>query len=143
MIVDSKQRKLNIGQIVMGYLESTPQKMPLKVMLPAVIAELSNKNVKTKQFGNTLFEVIPGKDDAAYFKAFNADTGANFVDNGKLFVVYARRVLGLKNLVTQFEDPAILHIFKIISMNPPMPGMGYKTQQLKSGETRVILNLGA
>lgn len=143
MVVNSKQQKLNVSQIIMLWLKDNPQPQPDKVILPAIIAELSHANVQTKQIGNTVFETIIGQNQNAFVKAFNADTGANFVDNTKMFLVYAKRVLGLKDLVTQFSDPVIEQLIKIISMNFPMPGMKYKIQRLKSGETRIILNLGA
>jgi len=142
MITDSHVQKMNSMQIVTTFLQSNPQPHPMKVMLPAIISELSQPNVKTKQIGNTIFEVIPGKDNVAFFKAFNADTGPRFLENSKQFVVMARRIMGLKQLVTQFKDPSLERLFKIISLNPPMPGMGYQTKKLKNGEIRIILNLG-
>ena len=142
MITDSHVKKLNTMEIVTTFLQSNPQPHPMQVMLPAIISELSSPGVKTKQIGNTLFEIMPGKDGVAFFKAFNADTNPRFLENSKQFVVMARRVMGFKQLVTQFKDPSLERLFKIISLNPPMPGMGYKVQNLKSGEIRIILNLG-
>jgi hypothetical protein len=141
--VDSDKQKLNSGQIISIYLKNTKQPHPPQVMMPAILDELSHPNVKTKQIGNTLFEVIMGDGDQAFFKAFNADTGPKFVDNSKMFVVWARKVLGLKVLVTEFNDPALKQLFKVISMNPPMPGMGYKAYNTNDGGTRIVLNLGA
>lgn len=141
--VDSKKRVLNSGEIIPIFLSNTEQPHPMDVMMPAVLTELSQPNVKTKQFGNTLFEVILGDGDQAFFKAFNADIGPNFVENSKKFCVWARRVLGLKVLVTEFRDPALEQLFKIISMNPPLPKMGYQVFHMKSGNTRIVLNLGA
>lgn len=142
--VDSKRQKLNSGQIVPIFLKNTGQAQNPKVMIPAILAELSQPQVKTRQIGNTLFEVILSKQghDQAFFKAFNADTPENFVDNSKQFVVWARRVLGLKLLVTEFQDPALAQLFKVISMNPPMPGMGYKVYKTANGGMRIVLNLG-
>ena len=142
MITDSHVKKLNTMEIVTTFLQSNPQPHPMQVMLPAIIAELSSPGAKTKQIGNTLFEIHPGKDGVAFFKAFNADTNPRFLENSKQFVVMARRVMGFKQLVTQFKDPSLERLFKIISLNPPMPGMGYKVQNLKSGEIRIIVNLG-
>jgi hypothetical protein len=142
MITDSKKKKLNTMDIVTTFLQENPQPHPMNVMIPAIIAELSHSGVITKQIGNTLFEVIPGKDRVAFFKAFNADVGNQFVENSKQFVVMAHRLMGLKKLVTQFTDPSIEHLFAIIKLNPPMPNMGYTTQHLKDGQTRIILNLG-
>lgn len=146
MYVDSKERELNIGEIVFAWLKNNPdQPYSPAVMSAAIIQELNEPNVETKQFGNTLFEVIrsQNKAESAFFKAFNADTGANFVENSKMFCVWARKMLGLKTLVTEFTDPALERLFKIISMNPPLPGMGYQTLHMESGATRIVLNLGA
>lgn len=142
MYADSKQQKMNIGEIITAFLENTPQQYPKEVALPAILKELSEPNVQTKQFGNTVFEVIGGDGDKAFFKAFNADTGPNFVENSKMFCVWAKRMLGLKLLVTEFDDPAIEQVFKIIAAKPPMPGMGYQKFQSQSGKTRIALNLG-
>ena len=143
MPIDSKQKKLNVGEIVIDFLQHNPQGMPVSVVVPAILTELSNPNVKTRQIGNTLFEIIPGKNSTAFFKAFNADTGQNFVENSKQFVVWAKHVLGLQTLVTQFTDPSIETLFKVIEANPPMPGMDYKVQKAQDGQTVIFLNLGA
>ena len=143
MLVNSKKQKLDSGQIIGIFLQSTKQPHPPEVMMPAILEELNQPNAKVKQFGNTLFEVHPGKDGQAFFKALNADTGPNFVDNSKLFCVWAKRVLGLKVLVTEYTDPSLDRLFKLISMNPPMPGMGYQVFRAKDGRTRIGLNLGA
>ena len=142
-LVDSKQQKLNAGQIIGLWLQNNPnQEKPPQVMLPAILHELSMPGVQTKQIGNTLFEVMPGKDGQGFFKAFNADVGQNFVENSKMFVVWASKMLHLKILVTEFDDPSLVRLFKIISMNPPMPGMGYQVFSMQDGKTRIVLNLG-
>jgi len=51
--------------------------------------------------------------------------------------------LNLKVLVTEFDDPQLAQLFKIISMRPPLPGMGYQVFKSRSGKTRIVLNLGA
>jgi hypothetical protein len=140
--VDSNKQKLNYGQIITIYLGSTDQPYPPKVMMTAILDELNQPSVKTKQIGNTLFEIITGNGNEAFFKAFNADIGPNFVENSKQFVVWAKRVLGMKVLVTEFQDPALKQLFKVISMNPPMAGMGYKAYNTANGGTRIVLNLG-
>ena len=140
--VNSKQHKLNIGQIIPIFLKNNPQPHPIEVMLPAIITELNQPSVKSKQFGNTVFELIPGKDGQGFFKAFNADTGPNFVENSKMFCVWARRVMNMKTLVTEFTDPSIEQLFKVIAMRPPIPDMGYQVFKAKDGRTRIALNLG-
>jgi hypothetical protein len=126
------------------WLKDNPdQPYPPQVMISGIMKELSEPGVKTKQFGNTLFELMPGKDGQGFFKAFNADTGPNFVENSKMFVVWAKNVAGMKMLVTEFDDERLLQLFKIISMNPPMPGMGYSAYRTTNGGYRIVLNLGA
>lgn len=143
MYVNSKEKKLNSGQILGIFLKNNPQPQPDNVVMPAILAELSQPNCKVQQVGNTLFEVHTGSEGRGFFKAFNADTPPNFVENSKQFVVWARRVLGMKALVTEFDDPALAQLFKIIAMRPPLPGMGYQVFQMDSGKTRIVLNLGA
>lgn len=143
MYVNSKEKKLNSGQILGIFLKNNPQPQPDNVVMPAILAELSQPNCKVQQIGNTLFEVHTGSEGRGFFKAFNADTPPNFVENSKQFVVWARRVLGMKALVTEFSDPALAQLFKIISMRPPLPGMGYQVFHMDSGKTRIVLNLGA
>jgi hypothetical protein len=144
MYVDSNKKELNSGQIIAAWMEEGhDSSLPPQVMMAGILRELSMPNVKTKQFGNTLFEVILGQGNEAFFKAFNADTAPNFIENSKNFCVWARHSLGLKTLVTQFSGVAIEKLFKAISMDPPMPGMGYQVMRMQSGETRIVLNLGA
>jgi hypothetical protein len=144
MQIDSKKQKLDTGQIIGIFLQNNKQPHSPEVMMPAILDELSQPNTEVKQFGNTLFEVHKGKDGQGFFKAFNADTGANFVENSKVFAVWAKRVLGLKILVTEYSDESLDRLFKLIAFNPPMPGMGYQVFRAKDGKTtRVALNLGA
>lgn len=144
--VDSKKQMLEGPELLqlaaenMRYHEGRNVRPDL--MVPAIISELSAPGVEVARFGNTVFEVIPGKNSAAYFVAFNADTPMNFLENSRQFISYAKEDLGLKALVTQFKDPSLLHLFKAISYNPPYPGMGYAVQKSKSGNLRVTLNLG-
>jgi hypothetical protein len=142
MYVNSKKEKLDAGQIIGIFLENNPQPHPPQVMMPAILEELNQPNCKVHQIGNTLFEVHTGEGGKAFFKAFNADVIPNFVENSKQFVVWARRMLNLNTLVTEFDDPALEQLFKVISMKPPLPGMGYQAFRMDSGKTRIFLNLG-
>jgi hypothetical protein len=143
MYVDSNQRKLNTAEIITNFLQNSPQPHPPSVMMPAILTELSQPNTKTKQIGNTLFEVILGQGREAFFKAFNADIGANFVESSKMFCVWAHRDLNLQFVVTEFSDPSLEKLFKIISMKPPLPNMAYQAFRLEDGDMRIVLKLGA
>lgn len=142
-MVDSRQQQLNPVEIVTIASQNMGNQYPLDVMLPAIIAEMSQPNSKQKQFGNTLFTLLTGDGDQAFFRAFNADIPANYIENSKEFCVWAKEDLGLRVLVTQFKDRAISTLFKAISQDPPMPNMGYKEYKTTNGESRIVLNLGA
>lgn len=142
-MVDSNTKKLDPATIVATALENTKSKYPPNVAMPAIMTEMNQPNTEVKQLGNTLFILHKGKSDQAFFKALNADTARNFVQSSREFVTYARKKLGVKILVTEFTDPAISTLFKAISKNPPMPGMGYKEYKTTDGGRRIVLNLGA
>jgi hypothetical protein len=140
-MVDSKQHKLGNPQIVAIALKNTKTPYPAGVAMTAVVAEMSQPKTKVQQFGNTVFVLHMGNDRGGAFKAFNADTAANFMQNSIQFLVWAKR-LGMQTLVTDFEDPNIYRMIKLISDRPPMQGMGFESHNLKDGGMRVGINLG-
>jgi glycerophosphoryl diester phosphodiesterase len=140
-MVDSDKKQLNSLEIVHIALENTKSKYPPDVAYAAILKEMSQPNSMVMQYGNTLFSILKGKNRIGSFKALNADTAQNFVDNGKQFVKWAYEA-GLDGLITDFDDPAILQVFKAISRNPPNKDMGYKAMQSPSGKYRVVLQLG-
>lgn len=142
MLVDSKKQLLNIGQIIPMFLHDNPQEQSFHVMLAGLIAELSHPNVKTKQIGNTLFEVIIGSDGVAFMKTYNVDTGVNFINNSEQFFIYAKNELNLKTLVCQFANPQFEHALRIF-FKKPLPGMSYQLHDLPDGEKQLDLHLGA
>ena len=104
--------------------------------------ELGLPNVWKLQQGNTVFIThrVP-QPGWGYFRALNADTAPNFLENSKVFIDAAYKA-GFDNLVTQFDDPTILNIFKMISRNPPRPQMGYKVDRTNVGGYQVQVKLG-
>lgn len=140
-MVDSDDKMLNSQQIIQIALENTNSNYPPEVAYPAILDEMSQPNSMVFQYGNTIFSVLKGKNNIGFFKAFNADTARNFVENSKIFVKWAYET-GFDGLVTQFDDVAILKVFKAIAKNPPMKGMGYKAMQTQQGGFKVVLQLG-
>jgi len=141
-MVDSNQKKLDSSAIIMIALENTKSKHPPKVAYPAIVSEMARKNTDVKQIGNTIFILHKADKDQAAFKALNADTASNFVENSKNYVMYTKKELGLKILVTEFEDPAISTLFHVISKNPPMSNMGFQEYKVSPSVNRIVLNLG-
>jgi hypothetical protein len=141
-MVDSNQKKLNISEIILIALENTKSKYPPKVAYPAIVTEMSQKNTDVKQIGNTIFVLHRADKDQAAFKALNADIASNFVENSKKYVVYAKKELGLKILVTEFQGSEINTLFHVISKKPPMPNMGFQEYKVSPSVNRIVLNLG-
>lgn len=140
-LVDSRYEKLNSMQIVQTALETTKSKYPPIVAYPAIITEMSQPNSMVYRQGNTLFSVLTGANGIGFFKALNADVASEYVKNSKEFCKWAYKN-GLRTLVTKFDDPILLKLFKVISQDPPLKGMGYEVRRLKSGGYRVTLGLG-
>lgn len=147
-MIDSSKQQLNSADIVTIALENNQvsvdgkNKYSPEVAYAAILSEMSQPNTEVKQIGNTLFVVHPDKDGRAFFKALNADSAQKFLSNSKAFCIWAKNELQLELLVTEFEDHAIEVLFKAIARNPPFPGMGYQVFHMRSGKTRILLNLG-
>jgi len=141
-MVNSNQKKLDSSAIIMIALENTKSKYPPKVAFPAIVTEMSHPNTDIKQIGNTLFILHKASKEQAAFKALNADTANNFIENSKKYAVYAKKELGLKILVAQFEDPVISTLFHVGFKNPPMPNMGFQEYKVSPSVNRIVLNLG-
>jgi hypothetical protein len=142
-MVDSRERQLNPFEIVTIAVKNTGSQYPLDVALPAIATEMSQPNSKEKLIGNTLFSVLTGKKGQGFFKAYNADIPANFVQNSKQFCIWAKEELGMSLLVTEFQGKEISQLFQMIARNPPMEGMGFKEYRTTNGGSRIVLNLGA
>jgi hypothetical protein len=141
-MIDSNKQKLDFAQIAMIALKNTRSQYPIKAAMPAILTEVTQPNTDVKQMGNTVFILHEGEDGQAFFKALNADTPRNFLQNSRKYVVYAKNDLGLDVLVTEFEDKAISTLFHAIAKSPPMPGMGFKEYKTDNGGYRIVLNLG-
>jgi hypothetical protein len=141
MIIDSKHKTLNFGEIISHWVHDNPNNRPDAARMTAILAELSHPNVETKQFGNTIFELIKGRDRAAYIKAINSDTAPNFIANLKLFLLWCKHVHGLRDLITRFNDPDMTRMI-VATFNKAPAGMTYKLSTAQSGATQLNIHLG-
>jgi len=145
-MVDSKQQQLGTDVIVKIASENTRAPYPFKKVYMLFVAEMGMPNTKLYKIGNTLFIIHPSEDNPEYgiFRALNADTARNFVENGKQFVDKAVAD-GFKALKTQFSDPSILQIFNMIGREEQAaqnPYLGYAVGRAKNGDSSVSLMLG-
>jgi hypothetical protein len=140
-LVDSKQQMLTIQQIIAIAAANTESQFPPEAIVQGIKAEMLQKDSLPMRYGNTLFLCHKGKGRTGFFRALNADTARNFVDNGNRWVVQAYQA-GFDFMVTQFKEASLINVFKAISRKPPRPNMGYQVQQMKDGQYQVILQLG-
>lgn len=141
--VDSSKQMLEPDEIFAIAAKETGGKYTAEQIKASLTAEAIEMKGLTLREGNTIFVVhqIPEHPEMAIFRAINADTLDNYVKNSMTFTK-AVAMAGFKFMVTQFEDKALLNIFKYISKHPPFPGMGYEAHTTKNGNYRVTINLG-
>lgn len=142
MIVDSTQQKLTDREIALTAAKETGVNRPDADVLNMLTIEFALPNTWKMRNGNTIFVVHKSKEPGfGYFRALNADVAKNYLENSRVFAQAAYEA-GFDFLVTQFEDPSILNIFKAISRNPVRPDMGFAVQRTNTGGYQVTLQLG-
>lgn len=140
-IVDSKVKMLPVEEIIRTAAKDTGVNRPEQEVFEMLQIELSMPNIWKCRHGNTLYIVHKSaKPGYGYFRALNADTAQNYVESGRAFMVAAYKV-GFDVLVTQFQDPTVLNIFKIIGRDKPA-GMGFAVQRTNTQGYQVTLQLG-
>ena len=149
MLVDSKKKMLDPSEIILEAVKQTKSKYSPDQVLAAVTAEAHDAGAILMRQGNSLFIVHPGKNRTAVFRALNADTANHSLHNSVLYAK-ALYMAGFDVMVTEFEDPTLLNIFKFVQkhraeINPDVDGkpvMGYAVQKSKNGGYRVTTVLG-
>ena len=142
-VVDSKKHKLSENEIVSIAAQETGSHLDGNQVAAFLQTEVQKLGAKLLREGNTIFVIHPDPKDKTrgVFRALNADTASNYIENGKVFVKAACN-MGYKVLVTQFQDPTILNVFKAIARKPPLHGMGYAVQRTQNGGYQVTINVG-
>jgi hypothetical protein len=145
-MVDSNQQELPTDQIVKIASENTRSPYSFQQVYLTFVSELGMEGTVIYRFGNTIFIIHRSDSRPEYgmFRALNADTAQNFVENGKKFVDQAVAD-GFKGLKTQFSDPSVLNVFKIIGREEQElqnPQMGYTVAKTQDNQIQVTLVLG-
>jgi len=140
MLVDSKKKQLGEQAIMMIAAQETKSTHPASTVYAAMVKEMNLPGTSTVREGNTLFVIHNAGGRVGMFRALNADTARNYLESSYAFIQAAYK-MGFDTLVSDFEDPTIMNIFKAISRNPPQEGMGYKAERTASG-FRVTVKLG-
>jgi len=140
MLVDSKKQELSSESILMIAAQQTKSPYSPEQVYAALVKEMNTEGTSTYREGNTVFLMHHAKGRIGTFRALNADTARNYLDNSYTFIKDAYD-MGFDVLVSDFKDPTIMNLFKGISRNPPREGMGYRAERIKDG-FRVTVKLG-
>jgi len=143
MLVDSKTKKLTVPEIVAIATKQTQSEYPAPAVMASIIAELREPQTYSILEGNTLFIIHKGKGRNGMFRALNADTPQNYLNNSLVFSSAAYK-LGFDNLITQFRDKSLLNIFRFVEKNSGEvnPNMGFNVRKTENGDFVVSIKLG-
>ena len=140
-MVDSRERELSVEDIIGIAGMNTDAGVQVGQLIQMINAELQMPDTLFLRQGNTLFIIHKAKPRVGFFRALNADTANNFLQNGMEFIKACYK-MGFDTMATQFSDPTILSVFRFISNNPPNPNMGYQVQKTDDGGFYVTVQCG-
>jgi hypothetical protein len=140
-MVDSQERELSVEDIVGIAGMNTDAGVQVGQLIQMINAELNMPDTLFLRQGNTLFIIHKAQPRVGFFRALNADTAKNFLQNGMEFIKACYK-MGFDTMATEFTDPTLLSIFRFISQNPPNPNMGYQVQKTGDGGFYVTVQCG-
>ena len=140
MLVDSKKQKLSDQAVLMVAAQEAKSTQPASAIYASAVIEMKMKDAIPYREGNTIFVIHRVKDRLGTYRALNADTDKNFLENYYSFVQAAYHI-GFDVLYTTFQDETVLNVFKAIFRSPPQKGMGFNPDRLDQG-FGVTLQLG-
>jgi hypothetical protein len=140
-MVDSRERELSPEDIIGIAAMNTDSSVMQGDAVGGINAELRMDDTLFLRQGNTLFIIHKAAPRIGWFRAINADTAANYLQNGIEFIKACYK-MGFDTMATKFTDPTILSIFRVIGKNPPNPEMGYNVRRTDKGEFFVTVKTG-
>jgi hypothetical protein len=140
-MVDSQEKELSVEDIIGIAGMNTDAGVQVGQLIQMINAELQMPDTLFLRQGNTLFIIHKAKPRVGFFRALNADTANNFLQNGMEFIKACYK-MGFDTMATQFSDPTVLSVFRFISNNPPNPNMGYQVQKTDDGGFYVTVQCG-
>jgi len=140
-MVDSQQKELSVEDIISIAGMNTDASMEPERLIKMINAELQMPDTLFLREGNTLFIIHKAKPGVGWFRAINADTAPNFLQNGRTFMLACHK-MGFDTMATNFTDPTLLGVFRYVSQNPPVEGMGYQVQKTEDGGFYVTVKTG-
>ena len=140
-MVDSTQQELTPEDIICIASINTDSTVDAGTAVQRIAAELQMPDTLFIRQGNTLFIIHKSAPRIGWFRALNADTANNFLDNSVMFT-RACYDMGFDTIAMNFTDPTIFGILRYIANNPPNPQMGYQVQRTNGGSFYATIKLG-
>ena len=140
-MVDSQQQELSPEDIVAIAALNTDAGIDRQQAIQMINAELQMEDTLFIRQGNTLFILHKAAPRVGWFRALNADTANNYLENSVEFIKACYK-MGFDTVASTFDDPAIIAIFRYISKNPPNPDMGYEIQTMDDGSFMGTIKTG-
>jgi hypothetical protein len=132
-MVDSREQELSSEDIVAIAAMNTNAEVDRGQAIAMINAELQMDDTLFVRQGNTLFIIHKASPGVGWFRALNADTAPNYLENSVEFIRACYK-MGFDTMASTFTDPAIIQIFRYISKNPPNPEMGYNIRKMNTGQ---------
>ncbi len=112
MVIDSREQKLDISDVILLSVEELTKPELRAKMLALIARETALPSADTIQFGNTVFLTHINDDKSKSIgRAFNVDTARNFKRNGLRFAAHIQD-MGVRKYVTMYEDDVYDSLFK-------------------------------
>lgn len=142
-MIDSKERRLTLQDIVKIAAENTKSKYSFNQVYLSIMKELTLKNSIIIQIGNTVFIThrSPKNPRYALMRALNADTARNYLENAENYAKQIYDKYGIDVIVSQYTDPALNKIFAYVGRNKPA-NMGYNIKKTTDGGFQATAKLG-
>ena len=141
-VVDSKQKELDTNAIITIAIQETKSQYDIGIAYASIIKEIESKGTTAIREGNTIFILHHAKGRIGTFRPLNADTARNYINNVSTFLTAAYNI-GFDTLYTQFQDPTLLSLFKIIfKSKPPETKMGYSIRRTEGDGYSATIKLG-
>lgn len=144
-LVDSNQEQLSGPEVIaMSVEEFNETEYPPAVVLASIADETTKDNTDLVQIGNTVFLAHrgTGKDkNKMVGRAFNIDTGRNFVKNGFKYFTYLQNK-GITHYTTQFSGDIFLNAFRAFHRRTIDSDTKIAVGRTASGKHVVYMRLG-
>lgn len=118
VIVDSKETPLPAPEVILESIRNDDNiPYPAHVLVAAIAREMTMPSADTVQIGNTVYLGHRGKGenkDKMLGRAFNIDTGKNFIENSFKYFNYLQRK-GYTRYVTQYDGDVFDSAFRVFN----------------------------